>query len=47
MIALYNVFIAACNAVGLTMHGSNKEHTNTWKNTKRDVKVVEKHAWSR
>jgi len=29
MIVLYNVFIPTRNAVDLSMHVSNKEHTNT------------------
>jgi len=34
---LYNAFTPASNAVDFSTHGSNKEHTNTRKNTKIDM----------
>jgi len=33
-IALYNVLTPARNAVDSSIHGINKDHTDTWKNTK-------------
>ena len=35
--ALYNVFTPARNADDIRIHGSNKEHTITLKNTKKDM----------
>lgn len=43
-IVLFNVFTPTRNAQDLIMHRSIKEHTNTWKNTRRCMAVSEKYA---